>query len=109
MQVLLDRDNGISQHVYDQAKPHEYAARQIEQATEKIEFVCNEDGKILPIAANIRIGLLKLGVSVRYDQFADRSLLDGLPGLRPSARGRRSRSSVAAIHRAITLPLRASS
>jgi hypothetical protein len=49
----------------------------------KIKFVCDEKGKILPIAANIRIALLKLGVGVRYDQFADRSLLDGLPGYGP--------------------------
>jgi Virulence-associated protein E-like domain len=84
VRVLLDRDNGISEHIYDQSKPHEYAARQVEQAIEKIEFVCNDKGKILPTAANIRIALLKLGVSVRYDQFADRALLDGLPGYGPA-------------------------
>ena len=38
VQVLLDRDNGISEHIYDQAKPHEYAERQVEQAMEKIDF-----------------------------------------------------------------------
>ena len=85
VQVLLDRNNGISEHIYDQAKPHEYAARQVEQAIEKIEFVCNDKGRILPtVPANIRIALLKLGVSVRYDQFADRTLLDGLPGYGPA-------------------------
>jgi hypothetical protein len=82
--VLLDRNNGISEHIYDQAKPHRYAARQVEQAIEKIEFSCTNKGKILPNAANIRIALLKLGVSVRYDQFADRVLLDGLPGYGPA-------------------------
>ena len=85
MQVLLDRNNGVSEHIYDQSKPHEYAARQVEQAIEKIEFICNDKGKILPtVPANIRIALLKLGVSVRYDQFADRTLLDGLPGYGPA-------------------------
>ena len=84
VQVLLDRNNGVSEHIYDQSEPHEYAERQVEQATEKIEFVCSDKGKILPTAANIRIALLKLGVSVRYDQFADRSLLDGLPGYGPA-------------------------
>jgi predicted P-loop ATPase len=84
VQVLLDCNNGISEHIYDQAKPNEYAARQVKQAIEKIEFICNEKGKILPIPANIRIALLKLGVSVRYDQFADRTLLDGLPGYGPT-------------------------
>ena len=84
VQVLLDRNNGVSEHVYDQSKPHEYAARQVEQAIEKIKFICNKDKKILPVAVNIRIALLKLGVSVRYDQFADRTLLDGLPGYGPA-------------------------
>src|SRR5262245_38166955 len=85
VQVLLDRNNKISEHIYDQTKPHEYAARQVEQAIEKIEFICNDKSVILPtVPANIRIALLKLGVSVRYDQFADRTLLDGLPGYGPA-------------------------
>jgi predicted P-loop ATPase len=83
VRVLLDRNNGISEHIYDQAKPNEYAARQVEQAIEKIEFT-RRKGKILPTPANIRIAMLKLGVSVRYDQFADRTLLDGLPGYGPA-------------------------
>jgi len=83
VRVLLDRNNAISEHIYDQAKPHEYAARQVEQAIEKIEFIYDKKAKILPIPVNIRIALLKLGVSVRYDQFADRTLLDGLPGYGP--------------------------
>src|SRR5262249_7711461 len=83
VRVLLDKNNGISEHVYDQAKPEEYAARQVKQAIEKIEFACSK-GKILPTPANIRIAMLKLGVSVRYDQFADRTLLDGLPGYGPA-------------------------
>jgi predicted P-loop ATPase len=85
VKVLLDRNNGISEHIYDQSKPHEYAARQVVQAIEKIEFIENKDGNIIPtVPANIRIALLKLGVSVRYDQFADRSLIDGLPGYGPA-------------------------
>jgi Virulence-associated protein E-like domain len=84
VQVLLDRNNGISEHIYDQSKPHEYAARQVEQAIEKIDFIYDKKGNIIPTApANIRIALLKLGVSVRYDQFADRTLLDGLPAYGP--------------------------
>jgi predicted P-loop ATPase len=83
--VLLDRKNGISEHIYDQAKPQEYAARQVEQAIERIEFISNKNGAIIPTEpANIRIALLKLGVSVRYDQFADRTLIDGLPGYGPA-------------------------
>jgi Virulence-associated protein E len=86
VQVLLDRDNGISEHIYDQSKPQEYAARQVEQAIEKIDFIrSKKDDQIIPIEpANVRIALLKLGVSVRYDQFADRTLIDGLPGYGPA-------------------------
>src|SRR5262249_17762288 len=46
--VLLDRNNEVSAHIYDQSKPHEYAARQVEQAIEKIEFICTDKGKIIP-------------------------------------------------------------
>jgi hypothetical protein len=84
VQVLLDRKNGVSEHVYDQAEPREYAARQVRLAIEKIDFARDDKKKIIPIAANIRIALLKLGVSVRYDRFADRTLLDGLAEFGPA-------------------------
>ena len=85
VQVLLDRNNGVSEHIYDQSKPDEYAARQVEQAIEKIDFIRNDKGYIIPaVPANIRIALLKLSVSVRYDQFADRVLIDGLTGYGPA-------------------------
>jgi predicted P-loop ATPase len=84
VQVLLDRKNGISEHIYDQAKPDEYAARQVEQAIEKLEFICNQDGKITPIhPANIRIALCKLGVRLRHNQFADHIIVEGMPGFGP--------------------------
>jgi hypothetical protein len=85
--VLLDRSNAISAHIYDQAKPEAYAERQIAQAIEKIQFVyAKEDTKKikkLPIPDNIRIAMAKLGVGVRYDQFGDRVMLDGLNGFGP--------------------------
>jgi hypothetical protein len=85
MQVLLDRANGISEHVHDQSKPQEYGARQVKEAIEKIDFIRNKNDEILrKNAANIRIALLKLDVTVRYDQFADRTLIDGLPGFGPA-------------------------
>jgi hypothetical protein len=82
-QTLLDREAGISEHVYDQSNPRDYAERQVAQAIEKIDFKCNKNGKILSVPGNIRIGLLKIGVTVRHDQFADRTLLEGLPGFGP--------------------------
>lgn len=84
VRVLLDHGNAISEHVYDQSKPPEYAARQVRQATEKIEFICDDGMKKLPVPANVRIALLKLGVSLRHDEFADRILLTGLPGFGPT-------------------------
>jgi predicted P-loop ATPase len=84
VQVLLDRNNGISEHIYDQSKPDEYAARQVVQAIAKLEFICTDNGKIIPtIPANIRIALLKFGVRLRYNQFADHIIIEGLPGFGP--------------------------
>jgi hypothetical protein len=83
--VLLDRTNGISEHVYDQSKPQEYAERQVVKATADAKFVTSQDGKIIPSdPRNIRIGLLKLGVALRHDRFADRILISGLPGFGPA-------------------------
>jgi hypothetical protein len=85
VKVLLDRDNAISEHVHDQSKPAEYAERQVAKATAEATFVCNDKGKIVPSdPRNIRIGLLKLGVTLRHDQFADRILISGLPGFGPA-------------------------
>jgi predicted P-loop ATPase len=82
--VLLDRELAISAHVYDQAKPQEYAARQVQQLIKKIHFVCDK-GKILHREpANIRIALAKLGVAIRYDMFADRIMVDGLSDFGPA-------------------------
>ncbi len=41
MAVLLDRNNGISAHVYDQTNPEVYARRQVEKAQQ--ESACNSD------------------------------------------------------------------
>lgn len=88
VRVLLDRNNAVSAHTYDQAKPEAYAERQIEQAIEKIGFIYAKGDtkkiKKLPIAANIHIAMFKLGVSVRYDRFGDRIMLDGLKGFGPT-------------------------
>jgi predicted P-loop ATPase len=85
VKVLLDRDNGISDHICDQSDPRDYAKRQVEHAKNKIHFVCDKDGHIINRSpANIRIALAKLGVAIRYDMFADRMLVDGLPDFGPA-------------------------
>ena len=82
-QVLLDRDNGISDHIYDQSDPRKYAERQVAQAVEDIDFSRDDEGHPYATANNIRIALLKMGITLRYDQFADRILIDGLYGFGP--------------------------
>jgi predicted P-loop ATPase len=78
--TLVDPNNGISAHVRDQKTPEDYAKRQIAHALNKLDFQRDEKGKTVPNDTNIIIGLRLLGVSVRHDQFADRIMLDGLPG-----------------------------
>jgi hypothetical protein len=83
VKVLLDQCNGISAHIYDQSKPREYTERQVAEARSKLEFATDKDGIPFPNQSNVRIALLKLGVAVRYDQFADRILIDGLRDFGP--------------------------
>jgi Virulence-associated protein E len=80
---ILDRTNKISDHVYDQNNPRRYAEKQVRDARKKITFSNDEDGKLHKTQANIRIALLKMGVTLRYDQFADRTLIDGLQDFGP--------------------------
>jgi hypothetical protein len=82
--ILLDPDNGISEHVLDQSKPQKYAEKQVANAMRDINFLRNDEGRITGNIQNIRIAMLKLGVTVRYDLFADRTLIDGLPGFGPA-------------------------
>jgi hypothetical protein len=83
--VLVDRANKISAHIYEQSEDAgDYAARQVEQAIAGIDFARNKEGHPYPGQSNIRVALLKLRVTVRHDQFADRVLLDGLPGFGPT-------------------------
>src|SRR5262245_44099697 len=74
----------ISSHIYDQAQPERYARRQVSDAKKKAELSVNENGKPYISQNNIRIALLKLGVTVRHDRFADRVLLDGLEEFGPT-------------------------
>lgn len=82
--VLLDPDYEISASIIEKPNAHRYAMRQIERAIEHVkldvDFSLGENGKVKPTQHNIRVALQKLGVSLRHDIFADRQLIDGLPG-----------------------------
>ena len=83
---MLDKKNKISAHIYDQGArtPREYAQRQINEAKSKIGLSGNEQGVVFKTPANICVALLRLGIELRYDKFADRILIDGLPGFGPT-------------------------
>jgi hypothetical protein len=82
--VLLDRRNGIAAHIYDQSNPRAYAKRQIKQAIGKIDFWRGDKGVPYVTPSNICVALLKLGVTITYDSFADRTLIDGLKDFGPA-------------------------
>jgi hypothetical protein len=48
--VLLDRDNGISAHVYDQSDPEAYARRQVEKAQKESAESANDDAEVKRLA-----------------------------------------------------------
>jgi predicted P-loop ATPase len=82
--VLIDKALPISAHIYDQGgKPKEVARRQLGRAKADLDFARNEKGKVVPTVANINVALVKLNVRTRYNEFADRTLIDGLEGFGP--------------------------
>jgi len=88
--VVLDRDYGISAHCLSQSGNHRrYVARQIERARKDVAkagepFQTDEkSGARLANQHNVRLALARMGVTVRFDTFADRPALDGLPGFGP--------------------------
>jgi hypothetical protein len=84
VKVLLERSNGISAHIYDQPKPEEYAKRQVADAKKQSALAIDEDRVPYKTSDNIHIALLKLGITLRYDKFADRVLIEGLPDFGPA-------------------------
>lgn len=64
-----------------------YALRQIERATAEVESESAEfeehEGRKLPSQHNARVFLQRENVGVRYNEFADRFLIDGLTGFGP--------------------------
>jgi predicted P-loop ATPase len=82
--VLIDKALPISAHIYDQqGNPKEAARRQLGRAKAALDFARNEKDKVVPTVANVNVALVKLGVRTRYDEFADRTLIDGLEGFGP--------------------------
>ncbi len=49
----------------------------------KRDFDRDEDGRIYSSQANVALALEKLGVCVRFDEFAERELIEGLDGFGP--------------------------
>ncbi|MEM6623783.1 MAG: virulence-associated E family protein [Pseudomonadota bacterium] len=85
--VLLDPDLAISAHVRDQKDRESYARRQASEARESVDdsFVTDKDGKPVSNSQhNIRVALRRLGVSLWYDEFAGRDLVEGLEGYGPA-------------------------
>lgn len=90
VRVLTNNENAVAKHVLEQSNPTEYAEKQVRHAIDHEDAFAREaaekgkKGRIAYHAGNIRIALLKMGISVRYDRFADRLLLDGLDGFGPT-------------------------
>lgn len=82
--IITDPGFKISESVLDKGgRAEQYALKQIreahgEVAKDKADFECNDKG--IPYKDsqyNIRVALRKLGVTVRYNEFNDRLLVDG--------------------------------
>ncbi len=89
--ILLDSGWGISESVLERGtKARGYAEGQVEKARAEVvkSNFCELqlDGKGKPSASphNIRVAINRLGVHLSHDQFADRLLIDGLPGFGPA-------------------------
>jgi virulence-associated protein E len=84
VKILLDRANGISAHIYDQSKPIRYARKQVANAVAKIKLAVDKNGTPYNSQNNVRIALVKMGVTLRYNQFTDQIIIGGLAGFGPS-------------------------
>jgi predicted P-loop ATPase len=87
--VITDTEFAISASVRDKgAGVERYAVRQIRRAREAVaaeaaEFQGDEKGNLYKNLHNARVAIAKLGVSVEFDEFADRALVAGLPEFGP--------------------------
>jgi hypothetical protein len=82
--TLLNRKNGISAKAHGETDPREYVVRQIERGMAKVDFACDKDGSPYHSPDNIRVALVKFGITLRHDMFALRDLIEGLPGFGPA-------------------------
>jgi hypothetical protein len=87
--VITDPEFAISASVRDKgAGVERYAVRQIRRAREAVaaevgDFQSDEKGNHYKNLHNARVAIAKLGVSVEFDEFADRALVAGLPEFGP--------------------------
>src|SRR5690606_7136213 len=86
--VITDPDFKISESVLDKGRGAErYALRQIENATAEVASAAADfeehEGKKLRSQHNARVFLQREGVRLRYDEFADRFLIEGMDGFGP--------------------------
>jgi hypothetical protein len=79
----LDKNNKLSEHVYDQNQPAKYIKKQVEKAKEQAggEFVFGKNGAPVPSQENVRVALGKLDVRLSYDEFSRRHIIEGPDGL----------------------------
>jgi hypothetical protein len=82
--VLTDRANGISEKVLEQPNPHEYAERQVDHGVQLVTLATDKNCKPYPSQSNIRVAMLKLGVSVSYNTFSDQTMISGLSDFGPT-------------------------
>ncbi len=86
--LLTDPKFKVSESVLEKGRGADrYARRQIDRATAEVANEAADfeesDGKKLPSQHNARVFLNREGVRIRYDEFADRFLIDGLGGFGP--------------------------
>jgi Virulence-associated protein E len=86
--ILIDPDLGISAHMREKGRIADaYADRQIQRGKDAVqtEFHLDRDEKIVRNSQhNIRVALARLGVTVWFDAFRARTMVEGLSGHGPS-------------------------
>ena len=92
--VITDLEFKVSDSVYTEKNgrarrnPERYAIQQIENAhdvvaAESEDFETNDDGRPYANLHNARLAIAKLGVGLKYNEFADRALITGLSDFGP--------------------------
>lgn len=90
--ILLDRDNGISAHIYDQLRPDEYARQQVEKAQAQFaawpsQLLKNSNGVPYGNVANVMIALrgdTALSGAFEFDEMMQTQMLMALLPLAPN-------------------------